>query len=238
MIGNKRHYKEKLLNNYYFFKYFYGLNSIKSKTLKVNRCNDLVIEGFPRSANSYIVFLLQELCSIELHIAHHVHRPTQLILGIEYNIPCVLMIRKPVDACTSFSIRHPNVSIKESLNKYLTFHNELINYRQHIHVISFDDFVADPINTCTERLKDILEFVDLKPRDKNLILKKVIQSIEDHSKHNNKGSINEKRISRPSKIRSLEKKEIIENIYADKYLKELLSKANEIYNTFTGKNQQ
>lgn len=69
--------------------------------LCIRRDTDIVIEGFPRSANSTTVreFLARQ--DRALHVAHHKHHAAQLLRATEWGIPAVVLIRKPRDACLS-----------------------------------------------------------------------------------------------------------------------------------------
>lgn len=58
---------------------------------------DLVIDGFPRSANTWIYYNVQ-IAFPEARIAHHVHSWQQFLLARFYGIPSFLILREP-DAC-------------------------------------------------------------------------------------------------------------------------------------------
>jgi hypothetical protein len=56
------------------FYFLYGLVS-KNRMLSVNRNTQLVIERFPKSANTFAVVSLQNAQSVKLQLAHHMHVP-------------------------------------------------------------------------------------------------------------------------------------------------------------------
>lgn len=62
---------------------------------------DIVIEGYPRSANSTTVHRFLERQDRVLHVAHHKHHAAQLLQAVDWNIPAVVLIRPPRDACLS-----------------------------------------------------------------------------------------------------------------------------------------
>lgn len=77
--------------------------------------NDLVIEGFPRCANSFAVRAFRS-CNDPantLRIATHMHSPAQAIMGVHWKIPTLVLIRNPDQAVPSF----PALAIQ--LNKEL-----------------------------------------------------------------------------------------------------------------------
>jgi hypothetical protein len=75
---------------------------------------DIVIEGFPRCANSFAVraFRLNNDPGHKLRIATHMHSPAQAVMGVRWKIPTLVLIRHPDEAVVSF----PALAIQ--LNKY------------------------------------------------------------------------------------------------------------------------
>lgn len=58
---------------------------------------ELVIDGFPRSANTWIYYNVQ-VAFPKSRIAHHVHSWQQFFLARIYRVPSILIVRNP-DAC-------------------------------------------------------------------------------------------------------------------------------------------
>ncbi|PYG25482.1 hypothetical protein [Pelagimonas varians] len=69
----------------------------------VSRGHDIVIEGFPRCANSFAVsaFALANGWR-DPRVATHMHSPAQVVLAAEWNIPTILNIRAPNKAIPAF----------------------------------------------------------------------------------------------------------------------------------------
>lgn len=65
--------------------------------------SDLVIEGFPRCANSFALRAFRQAQGPEarLRIASHIHSPAQIALAARWNIPALVLIRPPEDAVVS-----------------------------------------------------------------------------------------------------------------------------------------
>ena len=57
---------------------------------------DIVIEGFPRSANTFAVAAFQYAQRRPLTIARHTHAPAQIMLASRANIPCLVLIKFPL----------------------------------------------------------------------------------------------------------------------------------------------
>ena len=67
----------------------------------------LVVEGYPRSSNSFAVDMIGESATGLLRrqdIAHHTHDVANLQIAQAYGIPKVILIREPEAAILSFHI--------------------------------------------------------------------------------------------------------------------------------------
>jgi hypothetical protein len=74
----------------------------KNKELVVNQNTDIVVEGFPRSGNSYLKKLIEFLViKKNIKIASHTHSIAQVNKSIDLGINTIIMIRNPIDACIS-----------------------------------------------------------------------------------------------------------------------------------------
>lgn len=82
---------------------YYGIRRISGKLdgLCVNSDTELVIEGYPRSANSSTVhgFLARQPSPVR--VAHHKHHAAQILSAVDRGLPTVLLIRDPKEAALS-----------------------------------------------------------------------------------------------------------------------------------------
>jgi hypothetical protein len=67
----------------------------------VTRATEVVIEGFPRSANSTTVNTFLAWQGRPVAVAHHKHHAAQLLRAVEWQIPAIVLIRRPADAIIS-----------------------------------------------------------------------------------------------------------------------------------------
>ena len=88
--------------------------------LAVNHTTQLVIEGFPRSGNTFSVIAFEHAQREAVRIAHHLHVPAQIIRAARWQIPSIVLIRDPVDAVASLLIRHPAMSASRALVYYVS----------------------------------------------------------------------------------------------------------------------
>jgi hypothetical protein len=103
----------------------------------------LVIEGFPRSANSYAVIGFQLAQPELLPVAHHTHAPAQVIRAVERDIPLMVPIRHPRDAIASLLIRDRRYSVGLAVDAYASFYNAVLPYRDALVLAPFDDITRD-----------------------------------------------------------------------------------------------
>jgi len=69
--------------------------------LCIRQETELVIEGFPRSANSTTVYDFLNRQSRPVRVAHHKHHAAQLQRAVAWRVPAVVLIRRPSDAVLS-----------------------------------------------------------------------------------------------------------------------------------------
>jgi hypothetical protein len=107
---------------------------------------DLVIEGFPRSANTFIVEFMELSARSrgrQLSIAHHTHDPKNIELGIANGIPCLVLVRDPLEAITSYCIYH-GLSIEESASRYEMFYENLTSLAEPLPIVDFELILSNP----------------------------------------------------------------------------------------------
>lgn len=115
----------------------------------------IVIEGYPRSANSFAIqaFMASQNCE-SFQIGNHTHSPANIIRGVQLKIPVLLLIREPKDAILGSvvyeSIRYGEIAkglekkqIKIHARRYIDFYRVLIPYLDEIVVAQFTDVTSD-----------------------------------------------------------------------------------------------
>lgn len=133
---------------YYFFIKFRK----KYKELYVNSNTNLVLEGWPRSGNTFLVFCINTLNEKEnkdIKIAHHIHVPLQVRQGIKLNLKTVVLIRNPKDSISSLIIKRNRVDNINStyldllLTSYIEFYKQIINCSNDIIIFGFNDVIKN-----------------------------------------------------------------------------------------------
>lgn len=78
----------------------------KNRNQAVGPRTEVVIEGFPRSANSFAVDAFRAAQPTPVQIAHHLHAPAQIVAGAKRGLPTLLLIRDPMEAVPSLKALH------------------------------------------------------------------------------------------------------------------------------------
>lgn len=206
---NLRHAIRTLIGQYpWLYFNIYGLKS-KNKRLSVNTSTDLVIEGFPRSANTFAVAAF-ESHNVELNMAHHLHVPAQIIRGVNLGKPCIVLIREPKAAVASTLIRQPELQAGQALASYIAFYEPLKTLKDDVVVATFEEVTenyAQVISKVNEKFKtDFPSF-----EHSQAFTEKVFTYIENLKEDLDQG-IAEHRVARPSKERALLKANVMTQI--------------------------
>jgi hypothetical protein len=114
---------------------------------------DLVVEGFPRSGNTFTTFALDDASEQSLQIASHVHQPSQIKLALSRGLPTVLAIREPVAALSSYLVYDPNFTPSEVIREYCSYHRELVPYAPELLICDFTEITSN-MASVVDRIND------------------------------------------------------------------------------------
>lgn len=135
----------------------------------VSKDTEIVIEGYPRSANSFAhrAFrlaqyeglkdkpLLDMLFEKKMKVATHAHTPSQIIMASKYGIPSIVLIRKPRDAVLSWKALDIENAMKGNdtalaradlsyyIKYYIWFYKSIYPYRKNFELATFEDVTKD-----------------------------------------------------------------------------------------------
>ena len=104
---------------------------------------ELVIDGFPRSGNTFAVVAFQLAQPEPVRLSHHIHSSAHMIAAARRGTPVVVTVREPEDAVLSCVIREPYVGIAQALRAYIAFYRRLSRRRERMVVAPFDEVVTD-----------------------------------------------------------------------------------------------
>jgi hypothetical protein len=110
--------------------------------LRLRPGTDLLIDGFPRSANTYTSEAIL-LANPGLTLAHHLHQPRPVEWAVERNTPALLLIRDPDAAVASFRCFEPRIPIDQAYAGYAYYYERLSPIVPALVVAEFDEVVGD-----------------------------------------------------------------------------------------------
>lgn len=104
-----------------------ALNTLRASPhpRRLNDETQLVLEGFPRSANTFAVLAFQELQSEPVTITHHTHVVATVRAGTRQGVPTVVLIRRPRDVVSSVLIRRPALTPEGCLRAYCQYYRDI-----------------------------------------------------------------------------------------------------------------
>lgn len=102
---------------------------------------DLVIEGYPRSANTFAVEAFRRV-NPNRRLAHHVHSAAQVIGALRHSIPALVLIREPSEAIASWMV-YEHTTAEAALDRWLWFHRPLARWVSHFVVADFREVTQD-----------------------------------------------------------------------------------------------
>lgn len=104
---------------------FRTVASLRNRQLSKSRWimpnTDLLIEGFPRSANTFFMRIIRAATKSQLRIASHVHRPEQISMAAHYGVPGIVIFRDPLECVASLVVRNSGYEISDNLKLYQSF---------------------------------------------------------------------------------------------------------------------
>ncbi len=91
----------------------------------VTSSTEIVIDGFPRSGNTYstVAFLIAQGRTVS--VAHHLHSPYQAVRAESLGIPCLIVIRNPLDSVASLLVTQPWRTRRQALLEYGDFYGQV-----------------------------------------------------------------------------------------------------------------
>lgn len=113
---------------------------------------DVVIEGFQRSGNSFFLNYFS-YWNPGVTVAHHMHVSQQVVLGVQYKRPTIVLIREPASALASTLSVEP-MSIWLAINSYVAFYEMLEPLASKVVIAEFQKVTKHP--------RSVIEKINLK----------------------------------------------------------------------------
>jgi len=113
----------------------------------------LVIEGYPRSGNTFASRAIEFAATDPIVVSSHVHVPAGVIRAVRLHYPTLVLIRQPLDSICSEKIAAPHASLTNVTHAWIHYHQKIWPYRHGFVVATFDEVVTD-FGSVTKRVND------------------------------------------------------------------------------------
>jgi hypothetical protein len=104
---------------------------------------DVVIEGYPKSANQFVAHAFQVAQPRQLQVAHTTHVAGQVIAACRRGIPALVLIRDAAEAVSRIALVRPNVSLELLLRGWIRFYRPLLPWRSRFALGPFPAVTGD-----------------------------------------------------------------------------------------------
>lgn len=195
----------------------------------VNAETELVIEGFPRSANTYMASWFELAQRRPTAISSHLHESFQVRFAERENIPCIVLVRRPLDAVASAILRDNRMQPRSLLRNYKRFYREVVRVHKNSVVVRFEDVVMDANKAIDElNIRYGTCFSKLPDEDHHKVAREVKNK---HLKMFNIQDVDPLKIAAPTAEKETAKARIAESIKTNT---ELLRLCEEVYEEVLG----
>lgn len=201
--------------------------------LAVHRDTQVVIEGYPRSANTfaYVAFAMAQPAPVR--IAHHLHSVAQIRRGVRLGIPTIVLIREPREAILSVAIRKEHSDLQWAVDEYVDFYTAMTSLTERVVIAEFREVTGD-FGAVIRRLNSRFgtAFAEFEHTDESVAAcYKEIDEIEQY--HTGGAAVRATHVARPSADRQ-EQKRLLESQLQAGRLTAKVAQAEELYRSLCG----
>ena len=193
----------------------------------------LVIEGFPRSGNSFArrAFVMAQNESFDTtRIAHHLHVPAQVVQAARWQIPTLVLIRRPRDAVLSFALWDP-ISVDQALRYYRSFYETVEKYRD-AYVLGLFEEITEDFGQVIKRINDKFGTTFALFRHDEVNVSKVFADMDTYARKKYGETQWKRKVHHPSAVKERMKQEIEYELENPKRAKSI-AEAEAVYHRLT-----
>lgn len=119
----------------------------------VTHRTELVIEGFPRSGNTFAAKAFTLSQTRPVVVASHVHLPAQVKLAVRRGVPTMVLVRDPADAAVSMAIADAHHRVEHLVDYWIHYHREIRPLCPDVLLVTFTEAIDD-FGEVIDRLND------------------------------------------------------------------------------------
>jgi hypothetical protein len=193
----------------------------------------VVIEGFPRSGNTFArrAFVMAQGENFDTsRIAHHIHVPAQVVRAARWRIPTLVLIRRPRDTVLSFALWDP-ISVEQALRYYISFYETCEKYRD-AYVLGLFEEVTEDFGEVIKRVNDKFGTTFSLFRHDEENVSKLFADMDSYARTRFGETQWERKVHHPSVVKERMKHEIEHELENPKRRK-LIVEAEAVYNRLT-----
>lgn len=196
-----------------------------------DRDTDVVIEGFPRSGNTFAIAAFRHAQDHEVRIANRVHAPGHVIAALDAHLPVLVLIREPEESVLGWVVYKGDISIGQALRAYRRFYAPLLPHRHRFVVASFDQVITD-FGAVIRRVNGRFgtNFGEFEHTEENV--HRLFEGMEAYVTAHRRPDEVERVIQRPSRERERMKHRLRADYRAPR-LRRARVRAEQLYGTFT-----
>jgi hypothetical protein len=186
---------------------FSALNRLRDGQERVSASTEIVIEGFPRSGNTFAWVAFELAQQRPVRIAHHTHAAGQVLMAATRGLPTILAIRRPMDAVISHCQYYSEVSMGTALMSYVIYYSRCMNVRDKVVVGLFEQITRD-MGHIIDRTNTTYgtHFNRFEHSDENVA--RCFEVIESHVSEQRFGEAREMVLPRPTAAREEQRPEL------------------------------
>ena len=203
----------------------------RTRPLLARSDTDIVIEGFPRSGNTFAVVAFRMAQPTPVRIARHLHAPAQALWGVRQSVPTLVLIREPSEAVLSLVIREPHLSLGQGLRQYIRFYRTLTPQRRRFVVAPFSEVIS-AFGSIVDRVNEMFGagFERFEHTPENV--ERAFSIIDEMDRvDTGRADVTEATVARPSRDRDPAKSDLGEDLLRPE-LAGLLTRADRLYAEF------
>ena len=153
----------------------------------------IVVQGFPRSGNTFLQVVLAECGEEPIEVFAHMHSPTVFRYALDQEIPVIMPVRAPLQSVASLIVWNKWHPIR-AIDHYLSYYRNARRYLNDIAVAEFANFTRDT-PTFLRRVEAITGIV--YRRDDHETLTEYGFRRIDERRADESGSLNVRFVNRP-----------------------------------------
>lgn len=129
-----------------------ALSRVRHHGVVLGPDTEVVIEGHPRSANSFSVVAFEVAQGRRTAIAHHTHAPGHVLAAVRRGVPAIALIREPADALLEFLLIRRTLDPEQAVRAWTSFYTTVRRV--------LDRAVLAPFPVVTTNFGDVIRVVN------------------------------------------------------------------------------